>query len=133
MYTLTSLFSEYLTCSNSIGLAALYFFAMAVGHVVADYPLQGEYLARTKDPAGRNEAIGEGKHDWILSLNAHCLIHAGTVWLITGIVWFGIIEWVLHLIVDYLKIRNVTNLWVDQILHFLCKLIYAIVLGYALV
>ena len=133
MPTFASLLADYLNAPQGLGLTAVLFFAMAIGHAVADYPLQGQYLARTKDPKGRNESLGEGKNDWILSLNAHCLIHGGMVWLITGVVWYGLVEWLLHLIVDYLKIRELTSLAGDQLLHFACKLVYAVVIGYALI
>lgn len=123
-----SLFSEYLQHPNSFVFIALVFAALAIGHAIADYPLQGEYLARTKSPTGRDASLGEGAHDWIISLNAHCMIHAGVVWLITGSIFYALLEWILHWIIDYLKVRKITSLLIDQVLHFSCKLVYAVCL-----
>jgi hypothetical protein len=108
-------------------LAALQvFFALAIGHAVADFPLQGEYLAtgknwrllrRLQDPA-RPEQI------WIACMAAHCLIHAGAVWLITGSSLLAVIELALHWSIDVAKCSGKTRFNLDQALHILCKVGY---------
>ena len=108
-------------------LAALQvFFALMIGHALADFPLQGEYLAtgknwrllrRLQDPA-RPENI------WMFCMAAHCLIHAGVVWLITGSSLFAAIELVLHWSIDAAKCSGKTHFNLDQALHFLCKVGY---------
>lgn len=105
-------------------LAALQaLFALSIGHAVADFPLQGEYLAtgknwrllkRLQDPA-RPEKI------WIACMAAHCLVHAGAVWLITGSSLFAVIELVLHWSIDVAKCSGKTNFNLDQALHIICK------------
>jgi len=115
------------------GAIAILFFALSIGHVLADYPLQGSYLARTKIPSSSsNNDSSEGKHLWGFSLYAHCLIHAGLVWVITGNVWFALVELVAHAIIDLLKIKEKTGYACDQILHYACKLVYAIIIVYTL-
>ena len=114
-------------------LAALHaFFALAVGHALADFPLQGEFLATAKnrkflvhlqDPC-RPASI------WVLCLTMHCLIHAGMVWLITGSALLGLVELVLHWLIDLAKCEGKTSFNQDQALHLLCKLVY-VTIGWA--
>lgn len=108
------------------------FFALAIGHALGDYPLQGAFLA-----AGKNRHIdssifsGESEASpilWIHSLTAHCLIQAGMVWIITGSATLALVEFVLHGIIDFLRCEKRIGFTFDQILHFSCKLIYAMIL-----
>lgn len=105
-------------------LAALQaLFALSIGHAVADFPLQGEYLAtgknrrfllRIQDPS-RPVSI------WFVCMTVHCLIHAGAVWLITGSSLLGFIEFILHWFIDTIKCEGKTTFNFDQVLHILCK------------
>ena len=36
------------TVSGNLGAAAVVLFALIIGHAIADFPLQGEFLARAK-------------------------------------------------------------------------------------
>lgn len=104
------------------------FFALAIGHALADFPLQGEYIARFKSRHARpvdQETVPSGL--WVHCMTAHCLIHAGFVWLITGQVIFAIVEFVLHFILDFLKCEGKTSFNFDQIGHYTCKLAYALI------
>jgi hypothetical protein len=114
--------------------AAQVFFALLIGHAVADFPLQGEFLAlgknrlqlvRLADPARPPEL-------WVYCMAAHCLIHAGAVWLITGSVVLGLVELVLHWLLDWLKCIGKTSFAFDQLGHVVCKLIYAVLGGWLL-
>jgi len=98
-------------------------FALAVVHALADFPLQGEYLARQKV---RPE--GGGSHDWLVALTAHALIHAGGVWLVTGSKVLGLCEFFLHALIDWGKGEKRYGLLTDQGLHLACKAAYAAVL-----
>lgn len=102
------------------------FFALCIGHAMADFPLQGEYLAtgknrhllmRLQDPA-RPAQI------WVVCMSAHCLIHAGFVWVITGSSLLAAIELGLHWGIDVAKCTGKTTFNQDQIMHVLCKLGY---------
>ena len=106
--------------------ALLGFFALSIGHAIADFPLQGEFLAitknrrlllRLKDPARPPEM-------WIASMAAHCLIHAGMVWWITGSALFAAIELVIHWTLDVLKCEGRTTFNADQLMHLACKACY---------
>lgn len=99
-------------------------FALAIAHAVADFPLQGDYLAQTKI-----RGFANGSADWIVALCAHSLIHAGAVWLVTGSAVLGFAEFLLHGAIDFAKGRQAFSFVVDQVLHLLCKAGYVIVLA----
>ena len=61
---------------------------------------------------------------WIYCLSAHSLVHAGTVWLITGSPVYGFIEFVIHWVIDFAKCEKWTNFNQDQGLHLLSKVAY---------
>jgi Protein of unknown function (DUF3307) len=99
------------------------FFALAVSHALADFPLQGEYIAKQKT---RGSADSRGA--WIVALVAHSLIHAGGVWLVTGSMTLGAVELVLHALIDLGKGERKFGLVTDQVLHLSCKLAYTILI-----
>ena len=96
------------------------FFALAVFHALADFPLQGDYLARQKV-----RASADGTSEWVVALAAHSLIHAGAVWLVTGSKLLGLVELVLHALIDTSKGRGYFGQFTDQLLHLACKIAYA--------
>lgn len=93
--------------------------AFVLGHVLADFPLQGEYLARQK-----NRALADSTESWIVALSAHSIIHAGAVWLISGSLVFAGIELLLHATIDTAKCQNRIGYATDQLLHLACKALY---------
>jgi hypothetical protein len=99
------------------------FFALAIVHALADYPLQGNYLARQKV---RSDA--SGRSEWLVALAAHSLIHAGGVWLVTGSKALGLCEFFLHALIDWGKGEKRYGLLVDQGLHLACKAGYVLIL-----
>jgi hypothetical protein len=100
-------------------LLALLVFA----HLLADYPLQGDFLAKAKN----HEAPIPGV-PWQVALLSHAGIHAGLVWLITGSALLGLAELLLHAAIDHFKCSRRITFVHDQILHLLFKLLYVIVL-----
>lgn len=103
--------------SDPIGV----FFALVVVHALADFPLQGEYLARQK-----TRATADGTGEWIVALGAHSIIHAGGVWLVTGSKTLGLVELCVHTLIDLLKGKRFFGTLADQSLHLVCKLIYCV-------
>lgn len=101
------------------------FAAFVVIHALADFPLQGDYLAKQK-----NRKSASSRSDWIIALAAHCVIHAGGVWLVSGSLIFAGVELVLHALIDLGKGEEKYGLATDQILHLACKLGYALVLSH---
>lgn len=112
-------------------------FALLIGHALADYPLQGAFLARAKDRHSDSGALfGEQKAPkglWVHALTAHSLVHAGAVWLITSSVLLAAVELVLHWFIDFAKCERWTGFHLDQVLHVLCKIGYVLAMVYAVV
>lgn len=104
------------------------FFALLIGHALADYPLQGEYLALHKDRHYKDSSGSHPPHLWIHCLINHAMIHAGFVWLISGSVILGLMELVLHAIIDFIKCEKITSYHTDQLLHIACKVLYVALL-----
>lgn len=103
-----------------LDLPSLFFFLL-VGHVIADYPLQGDFLAKAK-----NRAMPIPGVPWRLALWSHALIHGGFVALLTNSVSLGVVETILHAWIDDLKCRGRITYGADQLLHVLCKVIYVL-------
>lgn len=108
------------------------FFALAIGHAFADFPLQGDFLSRGKNRNAPPPQLADGKHSpsdlWIYLMSAHCLIHAGFVWLITGSALLALFEFISHWVIDALKCEGRTSFATDQWLHLGTKAIYVGVL-----
>lgn len=108
------------------------FFALLIGHCLADFPLQGDFLSRGKNRNGTPPQLADGTENpkdlWIYLMCAHCLIHAGFVWLITGYLVFALAEFVLHWIIDALKCEGRTSFAMDQWLHIFTKVLFVLIL-----
>ncbi len=118
---------ESLIVNNDLIAASQILFALLIAHALFDYPLQGEFLAKYKNrhfKENGNEINGL----WLHCLTSHSLLHAGGVWLITGSFIIGVIEFVLHWIIDFLKCEGMTSFHTDQILHLLCRILYVIMI-----
>lgn len=92
---------------------------MAAGHAYADFALQSPHHSAAKLP-GNNTGI-----PWYAGLGCHSLIHGGIVALITGWWVLGVAETISHAIIDYSNGRGWITPRTDQILHALCKVIWA--------
>ncbi len=117
-----------------LGTAAVIFFALVIGHALADYPLQGRFLSIAKNRHADVTSLFEGNLPprglWIHALTAHSLIHAGVVWFITGSLTLSLVEMVLHWLIDFVKCEKWTSFTVDQFLHVACKAGYAALIGF---
>lgn len=91
---------------------------LLAAHWVADYPLQGDFLAKAKQQGPLR----------LYHLIAHSGIHGGAVALVTGSVWLGLAEWIAHTIIDELKARGWTSFALDQVLHIICKAVWLAIL-----
>jgi hypothetical protein len=128
--------SMMITCQMNSGFetAAVIFFAMVIGHALADYPLQGKFLSMAKNRHADVSCLFGGETPprgiWIHALTAHSLIHSGMVWLLTGSMALGLVELVLHWVIDFGKCEKWMNFTVDQLLHVACKAGYAVFIAY---
>lgn len=107
------------------------FFAFAIGHALGDFPLQGPFISRHKNrhvdpPTSDDSELPRSL--WVYLLSAHSLVHAGFVWVITGSFALGIIEFLLHWIIDFAKSEKWTNFHADQFLHILSKVVYVVLI-----
>jgi len=109
------------------------FLALAIGHALGDFALQGEFLATAKNRTANLDKFFGGaappsRFLWIYALSAHSLIHAGAVWAITGSPVLAAAELVLHWLIDFAKGEGWTSFSGDQILHLACKIVYALLI-----
>ena len=116
-----------LIVNNDLIAGLQIFFALLIAHALFDYPLQGDFLSRNKNRHYKDEN-NNVKGLWIHCLTSHSILHAGSVWLITGSFVIGIMEFVLHWVIDFLKCEGITNFHTDQFLHVLCRILYVIIL-----
>jgi hypothetical protein len=99
-------------------------FLLIAAHALADYPLQGDFLALNKARNGPNYV------PWYQALLAHAFIHGGFVAIITGFWWLGLAEVFIHAITDYAKCEKRIGINMDQAIHIACKFIwFAIAVG----
>jgi hypothetical protein len=108
---------------------------LLAAHAVCDYPLQGDWLSKAKNPtlifdpsAGLRKPVEADRysremleHIWPLALTSHALIQAVAVQLITGSWVLGGAEFVVHFATDWAKCRNWFGYNTDQLIHILCK------------
>jgi hypothetical protein len=102
------------------------FFALAIGHAIADFPLQGDFLAMCKNRwhLARLNDPARPPSMWLPCMAAHCLIHSGMVWMITGSSLLAVTEFILHWLLDVAKCAGKTQFVLDQCLHYVCKAAY---------
>lgn len=112
--------------------ALVILFALVIAHAIGDFALQPEFLALGKNRhADLSRFFGEKNPPaglWLHALGAHSLIHAGAVWLVTGSVLLGLLELVLHFLIDFAKCEGRTSFGLDQALHHVCKVGYVVLL-----
>ena len=101
--------------------------ALVAGHAIADYPLQGDFLAKAK-----NRTAPIPGFPWWQALGAHAAIHGGFVALITGIWWLFFAEAAIHWLTDDAKCRGKISLNTDQAIHIACKVVWLAVAAWRL-
>lgn len=97
-------------------------FLLIISHFVCDFNLQTDRMAVEK-VQGKDKTL-----NWRWWLGSHCATHALAVTLITSSTILGFLEFIMHWIIDYLKGKNYYSLFIDQLLHLGCKLIWFFIL-----
>ncbi|MDX1461012.1 MAG: DUF3307 domain-containing protein [Xanthomonadales bacterium] len=101
------------------------FFELLVGHVLADYVFQRQIMATSKTRhAEIFKTAGPRFPPWYYWLISHSLVHGGAVYFITGSLLLGVVETVLHALIDHAKCEHKIGVHTDQGLHILCKVAY---------
>lgn len=89
-------------------------FILILCHLVGDYVLQIDFIAKTK---GQN----------FYHLLVHCLLYCLPFYIAFGFVWQLIPLLILHIVIDILKARyKKIPYWLDQVLHYATCLLYLI-------
>jgi hypothetical protein len=99
------------------------FLLLVLWHYLADYPLQGDFIARAKNPVAPIDGV-----PWMQVMIAHCAIHAAGAGFVTDSLWVVVVEFVTHGVTDYAKCRGWIDYNVDQGLHLGLKFLYVAVL-----
>jgi hypothetical protein len=102
-------------------------FLLVAGHAICDFVLQPESMATGKNHRLKEkmrERYGASFPAWPYWLTSHAITHGTAVFLITGNLVLGLIETVLHTVIDYTKCAGRISLLTDQILHGACKMAY---------
>lgn len=105
--------------------AAVLLFLLLFAHALADYPLQGDFLARAKNRLAPIPGV-----PWYQAMGAHALIHAGFVSVLTGSLHLGLAEFAAHFVIDDLKCRGRIGFNVDQLLHAICKVAWVVLVAW---
>ncbi len=97
------------------------FLWLVIGHAIADYPLQGDWLSKAK-----NQTLTPvpGEEIWQGALLSHAAIHAGAVQLATGSWSLAGFEFGAHVLIDHTKCAGRLSYNADQALHIGCKLVW---------
>lgn len=97
------------------------FIMLIAGHFICDYVFQTDAIA-----TGKNRLLDPCKFgvNWYYWMTSHAITHGVAVGLITNSVLIGVIETILHWIIDTGKCEKHYGLHVDQALHVLCKILY---------
>lgn len=103
------------------------FFLLVGCHFLADFPLQGEFLAK-----GKNRHIGMPGTPWDVCLLAHGSIHGLFVGLVTQSILLGMLEVIAHCVIDYIKCEKLISFRGDQLYHIWCKIAWTVLLELSL-
>ncbi|WDS62185.1 hypothetical protein [Pseudomonas phage D6] len=99
-------------------------FLLCIGHALADYPWQGEFVSQAKN---RNTAVGKVYWKWVLP--QHGLIHALPIYVVTGSVLLAFAEFICHTIIDFFSCEGKISFRTDQLLHLGCKVLWVVLLA----
>ena len=97
-------------------------FMLFAWHYLADFPLQGTFLATAKS---RHSELG--RSIWPHALFGHAMIHGSGVAILTGSAELGVAETIIHAITDFCKCEGLIDFNVDQAVHIVCKIIWGFI------
>lgn len=92
------------------------FWLLIGAHFLADFPLQGDFLAKAKNHKAPIPGV-----PWWIALWAHSAIQGSFVGVITGSILLGFAEAFIHASIDWFKNDGSLTFGQDQALHLLSK------------
>ncbi len=99
-------------------------FVLVAVHFLCDFALQNDFIAQAK-----NHKTDLGKQYWYWVLPAHGFIHGLGVYLVTGSVVYGLIEVIVHSLIDYTKCDGHLDFNADQFWHLFFKFMYVLMIS----
>lgn len=103
---------------------ALFVFAwLVVLHLLCDYPLQGDFMAKAKNHKTAIPGV-----PWYTLMASHAFIHAAAVAMLTGSYLCVCLEFFSHFLIDTLKCEGEISYNTDQALHIGMKACYVLLL-----
>jgi len=105
------------------------FLLLIVAHVFGDFVFQTDAIANGKNRHFNPKLYGV---NWWYWLSAHAIVQGFGVGLVTGSIGFGIAETVAHWCIDYGKCEGWYGIHIDQMLHIVCKFIWALLIVFYL-
>lgn len=97
------------------------FMKLLIGHTLADFVLQSEFMSAAKN---RHTTPYKDVPWWII-MSYHCLIHAAMVSIVAGSWSIGVLEFIVHFMIDTWRCDKEYSFLVDQVLHILFKVLWA--------
>lgn len=100
------------------------FIKLLFAHIIFDFPLQGDFMAKAKNQASPIAGIPP-----YLILSFHCFLHSAAVYYLTGSKYVALFEFVTHFLLDFHKNRGNISFSQDQANHIMLKAIYGVICG----
>ena len=107
-------------------------FELLLAHAITDFALQPIDMGIGKNRHKKPKHVPLGvraKTVWFYYLTAHALVNGAGVYLVIGSRAFGIIETIVHWLLDFCKCEGWINPHRDQLFHVMSKIIYCLILG----
>lgn len=101
------------------------FFKLLFVFSITDVALQTDWMSLVKCNSCRSINI-----PWYYGMGSHSMVNGAGVWIVTGNVYIGILESILHFIIDFLKCKAMINQHLDFIAHIGCRVLYAAIFIY---
>ena len=98
-------------------------YMLVIGHYLFDFGLQSKFMAD-----GKNRRKPLPGVPWFHPMIAHCVLHGGAVYFVTGSMTLGLLETAAHFAIDDSKCDERFGWHVDQALHLACKLLWLFLL-----
>ncbi len=90
-------------------------------HLIGDFVLQSSAMAEGKQPSSKSSI----NFTWWLT--AHGATHGLLVIVVTGVPLLGLLELILHCLIDYGKCKKIYSFETDQFFHFICKIAWSLI------